>query len=285
MRNKFVWTRLNLVPAYGSRFNLLRYFGRGATSSKRFCSKTLILLFLAIVCVNACRSHKKATAPVMAEGAFYTSCYPIESLFVPTCKLEITDGNQTFSLNGSIYIRPDSVCYFTGRMLMIEALRGAIYRDSFLVVNYIDRICYKGKNDYLQRMTGFPVNPESLMMLFTADRCEEAYRNKLGFIAATGSADKIMMQGANRSLLEMNINANDRTIENIALRNNQQRLSATYSDYEQYPQFAIPTVFDISAFDGQKNYRIKANFQQILFNRSQRVNISVSSRFEVVVLR
>ena len=248
--------------------------------------RKLVLFVLVIISMSACRSHKKITAIDITEGAWYTSCYPIKSLFVPSCKLEISDGNQSFSLNGSIYIRPDSVCFFRGKVVM-EVMRGAVYRDSFVVVNYQERVCYKGKNDYLQKVTGYPVNPESLMLLFTADRCEEAYREKFSFTVAAGSANKIMMQGTNRNLLEMNINANDRTIENIALYNSQQQqplFSATYSSYSPYRQFILPTVFDISAHDGNKPVRIKANFQQILFNQPQPVNISIPSRYRVVVM-
>jgi len=248
-----------------------------------------LMLFFAIIGMSACRSHKKMSEverdlQSRSETAFLTSCYPIKSLYVPSCKLEIFDGSNSLSLSGSFYIRVDSICYFRGRWMMIEAMRGAIYRDSFVVVNYLERVCYKGKNDYLQKLTGYPVNPESLMMLFTADRCEEAYRNKFNFTAAGGNNHQLLMQGENRSLLEMNINANDRTIENIALYNSRQRFSAAYSGYEQYPQFVLPTVFDISANDGENNIRIKANFQQILFNRPQEVNMSVPSRYQVVVL-
>ena len=161
-----------------------------------------ILIF--IIGLSACRSQKKATDVVERnlETMFYASCYPVESLFVPSCRFEISYGNQPVSLSGSIYIRPDSICFFRGRLLFVEAVHGVIYRDSFIVVNYLERVCHKGKNDYLQRVTGFPVNPESLMMLFTADRCEEAYRNKFNFTTAVGNADKILMQGTNRSLIE-----------------------------------------------------------------------------------
>jgi len=254
--------------------------------SNIYCLLSIVYCLFAI---SSCRSHKKITAPVAetVEGtAFFASCYPIESLYVPSCRLEVSYGNQSLSLTGSIYIRPDSVCFFRGRIL-IDVMRGVIYRDSFLVVNYLEGICYKGKNDYLQKVTGYPVNPESLMMLFTADRCEETYRNKFNFIATAGSSDKILMQGQNRSLLEMNINTGNRTIENIFLYNSQQRqplFSATYSAYEQYPQFVLPTFIDISAHDGNTPIRIKASIQQILFNQPQRVNVSVSSRYKVVVL-
>ena len=247
---------------------------------------SIVLLIIAITGISACRSHKKITRPDRAtveETAFYSSCYPIESFYIPSCKLEISSG---LSLNGSIYIQPDSVCFFRGKWLLFE-VRGAIYRDSFVVVSYLERVCYKGKNDYLQKITGYPVNPESLMMLFTADRCEEVYRNKLNFITATGNSDKILMQGQNRSLLEMNINTNNRTVENIALYNSSQRqplFSAVYSGYEQYPQFALPTIIDISSNDGNLPIRIKANIQQILINQPQQVNLSVSSRYKVVVL-
>ena len=253
--------------------------------SFHFC---LIALLFLMIGMSACRSHKKATAVERdLETSFYTSCYPIESLYVPSCKLEISDGNQSFSLNGSIYIRADSICFFRGRMI-VEVVRGVIYRDSFVVVNYFpERVCYKGKNDYLQKITGYPVNPESLMMLFTADRCEEACRNKFNFTAVAGKTNQLLMQGENRNLLEMNVNANDRTIENIALYNSRQRqalFSAIYSGYEQYPQFALPTVIDISANDGRNNIRIKANFQQILFNQPQEVNLVTPSNYKTVIL-
>ena len=166
----------------------------------------------------------------------------------------------------------------------MEAVRGAVYRDSFVVVNYLERVCYKGKNDYLQKIAGYPVNPESLMMLFTADRCEEAYRNKFNFTAVAGKNNQLLMQGENRSLLEMNVNANDGAIENIVVYNNRQRFSATYGGYEQYEQFVLPTVFNISASDGAKNIRIKASFQQILFNQPQKVNVNVPSGYQVTLL-
>ena len=269
------------------RINLLLLTQR----RRRFIStheSWVILLLLAIVGINACKSSKKTAIPEPLEGlAFYSSCYPIESLYVPTCKLEISDGDRFFPLNGSIYIQPDSICYFRGK-LIVEAVRGVIYRDSFFIVNYIERTCYKGKNDYLQKITGYPVNPESLMMLFTADRCEDAYRNKLNFIIAAGSKDKIMMQGKNRSLLEMSINADNQTIEDVALYHNQQRqalFGAAYGGYTQYQQFLLPTAFDISAHDETKPIRIKANFQQILLNQPQQINFTVPSKYKTVILQ
>ena len=110
----------------------------------QFRSLKVIVLFLLLIGANSCRSYKKAVL-IPVEKLFYTSCYPIESLFVPSCKLEIFDGTISLSLSGSVYIRPDSVCFFRGRLLMIEAIRGAIFHDSFVVVNYIERVCYKGK--------------------------------------------------------------------------------------------------------------------------------------------
>ena len=253
-----------------SYFSLLNYF----------------VLYLFVIGINACRSHKKTTLSIpVDETAFYTSCYPIKSIYVPSCKLEISVGNKPYSLNGSVYIQQDSVCYFRGRWV-VEAVRGAIYHDSFIVVNYLERICYKGRNDYLQKITGYPVSPESLLMLFTADRCEDAYRNKFSFITTPAdSKDRILMQGKDRSLLEMNLNA-DHRVETISLYNSRQRqavFSARYSDYHQYRQFTLPSGFDISAYDGNNPIHIKADFREIIFNQPQRVHIP--SRYEVVILQ
>ena len=252
----------------------------------RFHPLFRFFLLILMVGMSACRSQKKATEVERdPETAYDTSCYPITTLSVPSCKLDISYGNLSYSLNSSIYIQPDSICYFRGKWLLFE-IRGIIYRDSFLVVNYLERTCYKGKNDYLQKLTGFPVHPQSLLLLFTADRCEEIYRNKFNFSVSNRSAHQILLQGANRSLLEMNINATDHTLENIHLYNSQQRqalFSAAYSGYQRYPHLVMPTVLDIAAHDSKTPIRIKANFQQILFNQTQRVSINVPASYRVVI--
>ena len=203
----------------------------------------VLILILVLIGMNACRSNKRATAVDSPEDVIREACYSIESFSVPVGRLEITFGGQSFALNGSIYIRPDSIFYFRGRML-IDVVRGAIYRDSFVVINTLERICYRGKNEYLQNITGFPVNPESLMMLFTADQCEA----------------------------------------NIALHSNRQQISVIYDDYNQYGQFALPTVLDISASDGINRIRVKANFQQIMLNRQEQVNISIPANYRIIDL-
>jgi hypothetical protein len=238
------------------------------------------------MCIAGCRSQQR----VIATGdVFYNQCYPIESFYVPSCRLDLSIGNQSFSLNGSIFICPDSVFYFRGRMLMIEAVRGAIYRDSFVVVSYIERVYYTGRNDFLQRITGFPINPESLLMLFTADRCENVYRNKFNFeITALNRGDRILMHDQNRNVIELTINHDEQTIENITMSNNQQRqplFSAAYSGYEQHEQFKLPTSLNISINDGAAPIRVRANYQQILLNQPMPpININIPSSFRLVVL-
>jgi len=258
-----------------------------STKFCRYC--VLALIFLAVAgMTGGCRSQRRATVTDTTGDALYSPCYPIESFYVPSCRLELSIGGQTFSLNGSIYIRPDSVFFFRGRML-IDVVRGAVYRDSFVVVNYLQRVYYTGKNDFLQRITGFPINPESLLLLFTADRCEQAYRDRFNFvITADGNRnDRIMMHDRNRNLVDMIINPNDQTIENIALYNSLQRqplFSAVYGNYGQYEHFKLPTSINISAHDGTAPIQVRANFQEILLNQAQRVNISIPSSYNVVVL-
>jgi len=253
----------------------------------KYC--VFIFIFLAIAAgINGCRPQRKATATDAAAVTFYNQCFPIESFFAPSCRLELSMGGQTFSLNGSIYIRPDSVFYFRGRMMLFDVVRGAIYKDSFVVVNYIERVYYTGKNEFLQKTTGFPVNPESLMMLFTADRCEETYRNKLNFVITAGSrADRILMYDPNRNALEITINSDVQTIENITLSNNRQRqplFSAIYSNYDQFEKFKLPASLNITAHDGVNPIRIIANFQQIQLNQPQQINISIPSNYQMIVL-
>jgi len=262
----------------------MRYFARKSiimnVKNKILCLSVFLVIFLGY---NACRSQKRATASASAESAFLQSCYLIESLYVPSCRMEIFYGNQRYSLSGSIYVQSDSVCFFRGRLL-VEIVRGAIYRDSFIVVNYLERTYYKGKNTFLENITGFPINPESLMMLFTADRCEEVYRDRFQFVAGNKSQDKITMHGASRSLLEIILNPEDKTVEDISLYNAQQRqplFNAAYSQYRQFDQFALPTLLEIFA---QGGFRIKADLQQIVLNQQQQFSINIPSNYRLEIL-
>ena len=198
---------------------------------------------LIIIGMNACKSKKKATAVDLLEETVRTSCYDIESFYVPSGRLDLSFGGQSISLNGNIYIRPDSIFYFRGRLL-IDVVRGAIYNDSFVVINLLERTCYTGKNEYLERIVGFPVNPESLLMLFTDDKCDA----------------------------------------NQATKSRRQQFSVAYDDYNQFGQISLPAILNVAAQDGSNQIRIKATFQQILLDNRQQVNITIPSSYKIVVL-
>jgi hypothetical protein len=133
----------------------------------------LLFIFVLIATMTVgCRKSKSVTATDITERAEIGSRkLEIGNYHAPSCRLEISIGGQSFSLGGSIYIQPDSVFYFRGRML-IDVVRGAIYQDRFVVVNYLERVYYTGSNTFLQSIAGFPVNPQSLMEIFTDDSPE-----------------------------------------------------------------------------------------------------------------
>ncbi len=250
--------------------------------------RNIILLLLLVASLGACRSRKPAvTETTRSSTAFYTSCYPIESITVPKCKLDITLGNKSYSLNSSIYIRPDSVCYFRGTILM-EVVRGVIYKDSFVVLDRYHRICYKGSNEYLSRMIGYPVNPEILYMLFTGDRCEDIYREKFGFKVTAENNNKIVLRGQNRNFLEIEINSDNQTTGSITAYNRQQNqagFKTSYSQYQQYQHFLLPTVFDILAKQDKSTVKINAVFQGIVFDQPQAINFSIPDGYKMITLR
>ncbi len=243
------------------------------------------LLLLTVVMLGACRSHKKAVSGEPA--AVVSSCYSIGSITVPKCDLNITDGGKSYRLTGSIYIKPDSVCYFRGVYgNLMEVTRGVIYRDSFAVINRPERICFKGKNDYLSRFVGYPVTPETLLMLFTADRCEDFYRTGLGFRVIEKDNDKVVMQTRTGNSLEMKINTDNR-VESVALHSlyrKQTIFDAAYGKYRQYGGLMLPGVFDIAATDGRTSVKISIDFRDILFDQPQTINFGIPPGYKVVML-
>ena len=269
-------------------FKITNFATKSVAAIFRVLSTVLIVtvLLLLTISISACRSQRNVSGNEQNIGTgFITSCYPIENFFVPASRLELSMGDQSFSLNGSIYIQPDSIFYFRGRLLLAE-VRGVIYRDNFIVVSYLERIIYRGNNDFLQRLMGFRVSPESLMALFTADRCEEVFDSALGFTVDTKNNDRITMEGDNFSFLEMFINTSNGTIENITIETfSHQLYNVDYSGYNNFGLYNLPTVIDISANDGSRSiFKMTANFQQIALNQQEDINMNIPSNYRVVVL-
>lgn len=236
------------------------------------------------MCLHACRSHKTVTST--AETDFYASCYPIESITVSKCKLNITENNKSYRLNADLYIDPDSVCYFRGT-LMVEIIRGVIYRDSFAIINRPERICYKGKTEFLSNFAGVTVTPESLFLLFTADKCEKVYRENFSY-KLTDKGNMIFLREKSGSSLQMFLNETDQTIEKIAAHNprlKDTKFNITYGQYQRYGQFILPSFFDIFAGTDRNFLRFEIDFQDIWLNRPHNINFAVPSGYKTIILQ
>ncbi len=237
------------------------------------------LLIVVAVLSNACRTQKKPTTEEKKDSEFYETCYPAESISFNGCKLNITVGGNSLQLNGSIYARRDSAVFFRGTML-VEVVRGVVYRDSFAVINRLERICYKGSNEYLSRMAGYPVNPESLTMLLTADRCDEAYR-RMGFKTVSRN-DKMMLYTDNIGL-EISVNPETQTTQNIISTGNRNQTSfrADYSRYVPVSRCNLPGLINVSAFDGKTAFRFSADFPEIIFNEHRSIRFDVPKGYKI----
>ncbi|MDR2037023.1 MAG: DUF4292 domain-containing protein [Bacteroidales bacterium] len=248
------------------------------------CKDKILWVCLLVAVVSACRSKK----PVISTGheeITGSSCYSMESI-TARCKWNITDGNKSYQVSGRIYILPDSVCYFRGEKL-VEIFRGVVYKDSFAVISILERTCYKGSNQYLSRMAGYPVTPEIIYMLFTGDRCEKMYEN-IGFKVTAGTNHKIVLRGQHNNHLEIKLNEDNHVVEQITTRNRSASSSgftAKYSEYRTYDSFFLPSVLEISAPETQKPFKISSTFQSVLFDQPQLINFRIPNSYKVVLLR
>jgi hypothetical protein len=236
------------------------------------------------ILLAACRSNRPAVTDAVPVSTWHASCYPVGSITVSKCKWVIVEGQKNYQLNGSIYIRPDSICYFRGTM-MVEIFRGVIDKDSFAVINRMDRICYKGSNRYLSRMVGYPVNPEMLYLLFTADRCEKIY-NKLGFRLSKRN-NKMMLHGKNANSIEIEMDADDKNIEGILVRGQTSAsdFKIAYHPYQTYPLFALPSGLDMAVHIGNTSLNINTDFQEIRLNQPQTIHFDIPHNYKIVLLK
>ncbi|MDR1672596.1 MAG: DUF4292 domain-containing protein [Bacteroidales bacterium] len=237
-------------------------------------------MLLATVALHACRSRRTAVQ-VSFSDTLSNSCYSVGSITVSKCRWNVTEGGTTHRLRGSIYIRPDSICYFRGEMT-VEVFRGIVLKDSFAIINRMDRVCYKGSNDYLSRIAGYPVNPASLCLLFTADRCEQAYR-LLGYRIIVDNS-RIVMSGRNASVVEMNLDTEGQTVEDMTVRGRTSGCKIAYGQYRAYPRFMLPTEVDIAIRGGTTSAGIHALFQDVRFDAPQTINFKIPDSYTIVRL-
>jgi hypothetical protein len=238
-----------------------------------------LLLCLTVLVFASCRTGKPVAAKEAVHSeSFFTSCYPIGSISAPKCKWEITDGDKSYRMSGSLYIRSDSICYFRAVML-VEIFRGAIEKDSFVILNRLERTCYRGSNQYLSRITGYPVNPVSLQLLFTADACEPLYR-ELGF-TAVARRQEVMLTG-NNARIEIRMD------ENRRIRSVSAYSSATdirYDGFQDFHQFALPSSMHIAFSLNRRPVRIAVEFQEFFFDRPQPVNMKIPADYKMIYLK
>ncbi|MDR3094539.1 MAG: DUF4292 domain-containing protein [Bacteroidales bacterium] len=240
------------------------------------------VVFVAFSTFGGCRSGRNAakTEDIISENAV-TSCYSPSSIAVNKCKWNISQEGKSYQLNGNLYIRPDSICFFRGVML-VEVFRGVVKRDSFAVISHLERVCYRGSNNYLSRMCGYPVNPQSLYLLFTANRCEQAYR-EMGF-GVTASNRKILLSNQPNSL-ELYLDENTQRIEKITVIGQAAGSGISYRNYQQWSDWVLPSTIDISFRMKSSDFTISAVLQDFLFNTPHPVNFKIPTGYKTVTLR
>ena len=247
-----------------------------------FCGTVGILIIIACL-LDSCRTPKSSVTSQTDDTSLYTACYPWESVTFNNCKLNVSLNGKSLQMNGNIYARRDSVIYFRGVML-VEVLRGVIYRDSFAIINRLERICYKGSNDYLQRITGYPVNPDGLMLLLTADRCEATFR-QMGFESAERN-NKMMLYSGNMGL-EINTNAETQNTESIisAGGRNKTMFRANFLRYTKVSRYKLPNMIEVSASDDKTEFKLSAEFPEILVDKHRPIQFVVPNNYKIEMMR
>jgi hypothetical protein len=235
-----------------------------------------LLLGLAVA-LAACHGGKNAVVSQASADSLAT-CYPIRSLTAAKCRWEISEGANSYRLTGSLYLKPDSICYFRGSM-MVEVFRGVVKQDSFLLINRVDRICYSGSNSFLSRLLGFPVSPQMLYLLFTADACEERYRS-LGF-HLTRAADRLTLA---QPACRLEARLSDRRLSHIDLHGATTG-TVDYAQFQPFGKFMLPAETNLSISRKQGVATIKTIMQDVILDREMPVNMQIPQGYMQVEMK
>jgi len=259
---------------------------------------SVLLLF------SACTTQKNINRkPLKEEGENYliSKMQENESKFT-TLKsrvlLTVVNDGRPIDMKANIRIRQDSAIWVSLTIgIGLEAARILLTKDSVLFINRLDKTFFAGNYDFVNQMINAKVDFDIIQALLTGNdfkwysyqdlkakvsksqyQLESTHRRKLKkYVKSTSDDTQVVYQS-------MWLNSKNFKIEQIKIKeikNENRKINAEYSKFEDFNGQLLPTQYDIK-ISADKVVEIDATLTRIKLNEFIKFPFNIPSKYEEI---
>ncbi|MFT5913690.1 MAG: hypothetical protein ACJAWV_001432 [Flammeovirgaceae bacterium] len=186
-------------------------------------------LILIVILLSACKNEQVLTNKKLAKK-MKMETFDYEYMSIKS-KVEFVQNGKEQKAAGYIRIKKDSAIWMTLSKTHIEGVRLLITKDTFLMLNRIEKIYYSYSFDELSKKFNFPFNFQMLQSAITGELYWEGSETPEPIKTAEYFILKGMIQALN---VENRVSRANNKLEQITVSDkSENQLDISYSDFEE----------------------------------------------------
>ena len=239
-----------------------------------------IALCMAFTLVGCSR---KTAAPGTAALPSGEDCYTQRSLSISGGNLSYADSKKSLSANFQLFLDKEDACYFQASVLFIEAARGLVTRDSFFLLNRLERTCMQGSLADVERSFGIKASPKILFTLFSGNFCPETF-TEAGLRPVVSTTDLIRYTSPMQYQVTVSRHPGSNNMEQLLItdRNGGTVIQAGFDNFHAVDECNVPAQIRITQPGQRREIGIRCN--NFAFNTQKEINFAVPANYKRVRL-
>lgn len=252
-----------------------------------FC--LFLMLLVGVGSINACRSSRKNTHSTPANTTdLLTKKMGLNQLNSPwlSASLDVTagDSKQEQSFSADMRLRTDSALWlsvYPNFGIKIEVARALITRDSVKVLDRFNKKYYVYGIDYLQRLTGYPLNFDLLQRVIVGSRLIDAPPTALDTLP---NGAGFLLKSEDNTLHEnVHIQSPQNTIKQIVMEDyfTEKILTIDFDDYQPLQQLLFARKRQVN-IKSKTIYKANISFDELNIGKPLEMPFAVSGKYSRV---
>ncbi len=239
-----------------------------------------VVICLAFVLVGCSRKNAIPGTAVLPSGE---ACYPQRTLSVSGGNLNYSDSKKSLAASYQLFLDKEEACYFQASVLFIEAARGLVTRDSFFLLNRLERTCMQGSLADLEQSFGIKASPKILFTLFSGNFCPDAIV-ETGLKPVVSTTDLVRYTSPMQYQLTVSRRSGTNCMEQMLITDQRGRtvVQADFSNFHVVDGCEVPAQIRITQPEQHREISIRCN--NFAFGTQKEINFAVPANYKRVRL-
>ena len=244
--------------------------------------KQILPMDIGLALVLAVCSRRTA-APGVSVLPSGEDCYTQRTLSVSGGNLNYSDSKKSLAASYQLFLDKEEACYFQASVLFIEAARGLVTRDSFFLLNRLERTCMQGALADVERSFGIKASPKMLFTLFSGNFCPDAFA-EAGLRPVVSTNDLVRYTSPMQYQVTVARRAGSNNMEQLLITDQRGStvIQADFSSFHAVDGGEVPAQIRITQPEQHREIGIRCN--NFAFGTQKEINFAVPANYKRVRL-